>query len=197
LFREQKDGAQKVRNLGYFYQYRRFRAQNPVQLDPGVSPGPSLYQSFYFERRAEMKNVIIIMVVLAMASVASAALTLSAVNTMLYAPGQSTMLTVRTDSAMQMFDIYNILLLVDTTKGSVDYTSGNVISTDSGMADTTLFNNIKFTSNNWGYATVTLYYLNEDFTSLTNGFSVTIRTIPEPMTLGLLGIGGLFLRRRK
>ena len=33
--------------------------------------------------------------------------------------------------------------------------------------------------------------------ALNNGQSVGIDVVPEPMTIGLLGLGGLFLRRRK
>ena len=70
-------------------------------------------------------------------------------------------------------------------------------STDAAINPTTLFNSIKITSNAVGNAVVTLYYINDDFDTLTQGNSVTITTVPEPMTMCLLGLGGLFLRRRK
>ncbi|AQT67068.1 hypothetical protein STSP2_00208 [Anaerohalosphaera lusitana] len=43
-----------------------------------------------------------------------------------------------------------------------------------------------------GTATLTLY--NSGFSPISTS---TVNVVPEPMTLGLLGIGGLFLRRRK
>lgn len=49
------------------------------------------------------------------------------------------------------------------------------------------------------FSLVTLHLLNEDETPISgsNLTSITIQNTPEPMTLGLLGLGGLFLRRRK
>ena len=180
-----------------------------------------------------------------MASMAHAGLRLSIAIPMFGAIGQSTTLSISSDATIAYLNGYSALLLVDAAKGSIDYTSGIVVSVDSGMAiehggdafyylggttgdssilagitgyptgangvgfyafnmDTTtgitpatLFSDIKFTSNSWGNAVVTLYYVNPDFDTLTYGSSVVIGTLPEPMTLGLFGIGGLFLRRRK
>jgi hypothetical protein len=52
---------------------------------------------------------------------------------------------------------------------------------------------IDFTGTAEGVATLTLY----EFDGVTPIQAVDITVTPEPMTLGLLGLGGLFLRRRK
>jgi len=43
--------------------------------------------------------------------------------------------------------------------------------------------------------TITLY--TTDFSTLTMVDQIVVQQIPEPITMGLLGLGGLFLRRRK
>jgi hypothetical protein len=52
---------------------------------------------------------------------------------------------------------------------------------------------IDFTASAEGLASITLY----EFDGATPIQTVGIDVVPEPMTLGLLGLGGLFLRRRK
>lgn len=52
---------------------------------------------------------------------------------------------------------------------------------------------IDFTGSAEGVASLTLY----EFDGATPIQTVDISVVPEPMTLGLLGLGGLFLRRRK
>lgn len=52
---------------------------------------------------------------------------------------------------------------------------------------------IDFTGTAEGAASLTLY----EFDGATVIQTVGIDVVPEPMTLGLLGLGGLFLRRRK
>ena len=52
---------------------------------------------------------------------------------------------------------------------------------------------IDFTGNAEGTATLALW----DFDAANVLATTTITVVPEPMTLGLLGLGGLFLRRRK
>jgi len=76
-----------------------------------------------------------------------------------------------------------------------------VVDNTGGLNAQTLYSNIKFTSSAVGAATISMYYLDDDYTEMLAGPTVTITTqgppIPEPMTIGLLGLGGLFLRRRK
>ena len=48
-----------------------------------------------------------------------------------------------------------------------------------------------------GDAVVHLYEVPEDFSTTTLVDTVIIHQVPEPMTMALLGLGGLFLRRRK
>ncbi|MHC4423154.1 MAG: PEP-CTERM sorting domain-containing protein [Planctomycetota bacterium] len=59
----------------------------------------------------------------------------------------------------------------------------------------TIYDLIEFHCEALGDAVVNLYYT--DFVTPTLIDSVIIHQIPEPMTVLLLGLGGLFLRRRK
>ena len=63
-------------------------------------------------------------------------------------------------------------------------------------AGSQLVNDITLTLGNyWGEITVTLWG-SQDYENFESLASFTIYQIPEPMTFGLLGLGGLFLRRR-
>ena len=75
----------------------------------------------------------------------------------------------------------------------------NAFAIDYGAvpAGTMLFNDIKLTCRGFQNAVVSLYNVSDNFDNLILLDTVFIHQIPEPMTLGLLGIGGLFLRRRK
>lgn len=64
-------------------------------------------------------------------------------------------------------------------------------------ANDTLFDQIVFHCDAPGDVTIKLYTLNATLTTITLRDSVAVHQTPEPMTLGLLGLGGLFLRRRK
>jgi hypothetical protein len=64
---------------------------------------------------------------------------------------------------------------------------------------TTIFDGIAFHCEGPGDVVVSLYMINGDTGELFGPAidTVTIHQIPEPMTMALLGLGGLFLRRRK
>jgi len=65
-------------------------------------------------------------------------------------------------------------------------------------ANTKLFDLIPFHCEGPGTTTIKLYEVDPDYTFLTLDDTVVVtQQIPEPMTIGLLGLGGLFLRRRK
>jgi hypothetical protein len=65
-------------------------------------------------------------------------------------------------------------------------------------ANDTLFDQIMFHCDGPGDVTIKLYTTNANMTVITLRDSVIVhQVIPEPMTMGLLGLGGLFLRRRR
>ena len=185
--------------------------------------------------------------VLSMAAITNAKLIVSADNWNL-GYGDTANLSISTDTTIPYLTGTYEILVVNTDEATIDYTSGTVVSTDSGMAiehggdayyylggtnggpgggesieppagtngigfyvfnmDTTagipagtLFNNIELTLtvNSCEYLCCTLQCQWHDFDQLTFLGSVTLfgNDLPEPMTLGLLGLGGLFLRRRK
>jgi hypothetical protein len=63
-------------------------------------------------------------------------------------------------------------------------------------ASTPLFSSIVFHCDGPGDVVVSLVHFNADFAVDGVMDSIVIHQIPEPMTMGLLGLGGLFLRRR-
>jgi len=60
-----------------------------------------------------------------------------------------------------------------------------------------LFDEILFHCDGPGDVMITLYLLDGNFAVVAAQDSVLVHQIPEPITMALLGLGGLFLRRRK
>jgi hypothetical protein len=76
---------------------------------------------------------------------------------------------------------------------------GNAFTLDSidGIAaDTQLFELFFYTANIPGTAVLKLYK-SPDGSTVNLVDSIIVHQIPEPLTLALLGVGGLFLRRRR
>jgi hypothetical protein len=124
-------------------------------------------------------------------------------------------------------------LVADTSRASIDYTSGFALIPDDGVnientmganalwagllpsnedgvgggifltttfsipADSTIFDMFGYTAKGVGDVTLKLYYRPDESTITLSDSVVIHHVIPEPMTIGLLGLGGLFLRRRK
>jgi hypothetical protein len=70
-----------------------------------------------------------------------------------------------------------------------------VIANIPGQAD--IYNGITIHCNGPGDAVISLVLANDDYSAFTVVDSIIVHQIPEPFTMGLLGLGGLFLRRRK
>ena len=161
-----------------------------------------------------MKKLLIVMLVLAVASVANATLSITAPATVDL--GATATVTVSSDTAADSYIAY------------VDFTGGVPLSNAQILA--AAGPNAKCTLSPYGYAgyyeiaaldytppsdilagahftfdlistgadlstTYTVRLLDEDWA--TEIGSVGIEVVPEPMTIALLGLGGLLLRRRK
>jgi hypothetical protein len=101
-------------------------------------------------------------------------------------------------------------ITINNTMGANALWAGLLPSNEDGVAgeiflttipsipvNSTIFDMFGYTANGFGDVTLKLYY-RPDETTITLSDSVIIhQVIPEPMTIGLLGLGGLFLRRRK
>ena len=75
---------------------------------------------------------------------------------------------------------------------------GGVFSTGGEIpSGAVIFDGIDFHCEKLGDATVKLYEVTSSWQIGTLLDSVVIHQVPEPMTIALLGLGGLFLRRRK
>lgn len=75
--------------------------------------------------------------------------------------------------------------------------SGTVLAVNGPIAANMLFQGITFTAGQLvGLATVTLVGT-QDYATLEVLGSAQVLITPEPMTMALLGLGGLFIRRRK
>jgi hypothetical protein len=68
--------------------------------------------------------------------------------------------------------------------------------TGANIAASTIIDSLVYTAGSYvGDVTITLYG-SQDYLDYTNLGSIVINQIPEPITMTLLGLGGLFLRRR-
>jgi hypothetical protein len=184
------------------------------------------------------KMLLVVLMVLSMATMASANLQLSINGDKTAAPitlqpSGTASFGIWTDAALAATYTDYFVLTATIGKGSFDYTTGApVFPTEDGLsvehtmdaitfasplldgmgengvggglaffqlpgveAGTQLFEGMVFHCDGPISCTIKLYQT--DFSTLTLVDTVVIQQIPEPMTLGLLGIGGLFLRRRK
>ena len=185
-----------------------------------------------------MKKLLIFMLVLGMASIASATLQISVggvmepEDTTIYLlPTETIVLDIWTDADIGAFQGGPWMLVVDTTVGSMTpgtalppmsyglpapgYTADNDnVSPPAGregiwgiavntnpmvpiLAGTVLYDEIIFHCEDLGDAIIYLMNAPEGSEASIVYDQVTIHQIPEPVTVLLLGLGGLFLRRRK
>ena len=171
-----------------------------------------------------MKKVLVLMLVLGFASMASAGLSLWVDG----APAESSTITLL-PSEYAMIGVYNdddgtvprVLGYVSITDGPGSWSGGyNVYIPPSltsayayyfgpltGLGDTWYLSDADATVNEIGVGMLGDFEFHcDDFGDVTIVLSdasqmihdtLIIHQIPEPMTIGLLGLGGLFLRRRK
>lgn len=192
-----------------------------------------------------MKKLLVLVLVLSMATMASASLRISVNGEQqpsycFIGPlvGQTFTLGIWTDAAIiaGTNDNFYFDLVGSTAFGTIDYTTGNVLIADNGIAlfsnasaagegfpltpgidgisggitlftlpsiaaGTQIFDGINYTASALGFQTLLLYESIDgtpDTTTLVDTVSFFQDTpIPEPMTLGLLGLGGLILKKRK
>ena len=183
-----------------------------------------------------MKKLLVLMLVLSIASLASAGLVITVDG----APAEDSAITlmtsdtimvgiavVGTDTPMNMFNSYLAIAPgapaewtgaqvmhygpPSGTTGPVmipssyAYNSGPVYSPAYGSVWVTYNSNFQLTSNGTGiHAEFEMHCTGEGDVLITlydlaggPGDSIVIHQIPEPITMGLLGVGALFLRRRK
>lgn len=191
-----------------------------------------------------MKKLLVLLMVLGMATMANAALQISVngemnpVDSMItIAPSDELVLDIWTDAQILQNSGFDFVLVTQVAGASIDYLSGVIVYTESGLvlyhdgdainflgssagtlpaglngiggdawawdaaiaAGTTLFDQINFHCTAPGDVTISLFNLDENFNVLMPAMDTVIvhQVIPEPMTMALLGLGGLFLRRRK
>ena len=161
-----------------------------------------------------MKKILVLMLVLGMASMASAALTLSGPANAV--TGTTVTFTLSADAESAAGGDYgyvyaggfsNVTMLPAMSDGDMsgtNYTAGTYtyfyfVGADSPSDITAPF----LAAGDWltfdmtaGAVGTSIDVSVVSFSGF-DGDSLSISVIPEPMTIGLLGLGGLFLRRRK
>ena len=167
-----------------------------------------------------MKKLLVLMLVLGMASLASAGLT--------FATGAATIQVGGTVDISMLADqaVAGTIATTDLIGGAPN--GASTISLAAGAASTAFAANDQAGNGYPGYiqgiaGTVTPYVLGDEVSivgltgdavgtytiysysaaawassgSATDSFTLTVVPVPEPITMGLLAVGGLFLRRRK
>ena len=170
-----------------------------------------------------MKRIIVVLMILSMATTVNAALTLTISWPSHLEPGESMTFTVGySGAAILAADvdivctvgagvISNGVILTTNRDTALDIVGINPVSGNYEMA---IMNDILGTDlgsplfsfqwtapSNYGAMTISLIensFIGLDWELITGAVMPTLNvtTIPEPMTMGLLGLGGLFLRRR-
>ena len=155
-----------------------------------------------------MKKVLVLALVLGIASMANAALSYS-VSKLTLQQGASATVQIVADSA----DMYEVWAGADS--GIADITAVSALADAGGDASGTastypgwwiligMDNSEPFTlvaGDHWD-VTITAGMVNGTITldsaCYSGGGTIAVNVIPEPITIALLGLGGLFLRRRK
>jgi len=173
------------------------------------------------EGELKMKKLLVLLMVLGLVSSAQATLTLNLTASTIAVPGGTTTLTVSSsDTSNWVGDLILSEDLVNwTTPAAADWTTGTAsgignigtvlynyyghaatqIQVASNLTNTDVAAGTQFSIVLSAVQAGTIYIDLQDDTTyaeLANG-PLTLVVTPEPMTMALLGLGGLFLRRRK
>lgn len=169
-----------------------------------------------------MKKLLVLMLVLGMASMATAGLSFATSSATILVGGTTTV-GLTTDVAVAGGSLTNIVGYYAGSVASLSVAGGAAVTPGMDTVNAQAapyvgyFQTIMGTTTAGGFllddeivsatltglsaGTYTIYvYDGASWTSPpgpTGSFTLTVNAIPEPMTIGLLGLGGLFLRRRK
>jgi hypothetical protein len=175
------------------------------------------------EGELKMKKLLVLLMVLGLVSSAQAALTLN-LSSASIAVGGTTTLTIVSDNVDNWQD--NLILSEDVMAwnapvaadwgtgtasgigniGAIGYNAGGYhaaidVLVASNLGTTDVVAGTQFSIVITGMNAGTIYVSLQDPTTqaevTTNGAPLALVVTPEPMTMALLGLGGLFLRRRK